>query len=113
MKKIFIIVGIFILAIMSGIFVINISEADTEVTEKATKVGVILNGEIDDGSWSQSHYEGLEKTAEQLNLAITYKEKVTYPRSPKLMFSFFKKKLISRQRKLKSKNPSVIHSYFP
>ena len=88
MKKIFIIVGIFILAIMSGIFVINISEADTEVTEKATKVGVILNGEIDDGSWSQSHYEGLEKTAEQLNLAITYKEKVTEAEVPGLIDEF-------------------------
>ncbi len=88
MKKIYILAGIFIFAIMAGILVINISEADTEVTEKATKVGVILNGEKEDGSWSQSHYEGLEKTAGQLNLAITYKEKVTADEVPELIDEF-------------------------
>lgn len=77
MKKIYILAGIFIFAILGGIFVINISEVDTEVTERATKVGVIFNGEKEDGNWSQSHYEGLEKTAAQLNLDITYKENVT------------------------------------
>ena len=77
MKKIFILAGFFILAIMAGIFVINISEANTQVTETTTKVGVILNGEKNDGSWSQSHYEGLEKTASSLNLEISYKENVT------------------------------------
>lgn len=88
MKKIYILVGVFILAIMTGIFVINISEVDTEVTEKATKVGVILNGEKDDGSWSQSHYDGLEKTAASLNLAIIYKENVTDDKVPALIDEF-------------------------
>ena len=88
MKKIFVLAGIFILAIMSGIFVINISEADTQVTQKATKVGVILNGEKQDGSWSHSHYEGLEKTANQLNLAITYKENVVVDEVEKLIDEF-------------------------
>lgn len=88
MKKIFILAGIFILAIMAGIFVINSSEADTEVTEKATKVGVIFNGEKEDGNWSQSHYDGLEKTAAKLNLAITYKEKVTVDEVPEVIDEF-------------------------
>lgn len=77
MKKIILIVVIVILGILAGIFFINTQEQSTEVTEKATKVGVILNGSKDDKSWSQSHYEGLEKTAEKLNLNITYKEFVT------------------------------------
>ncbi len=76
MKKIFIIAGLIIAAIITGIFVINIYEADTEVTKETTKVGVILNGSKDDHSWSQSHYEGLEQTATELNLEIIYKENV-------------------------------------
>ncbi len=74
MKKIFIMAGIIILAIIVGIFVINNYETDTEVTKETTKVGVILNGSIADRSWSQSHYEGLEETAKDLNLAVYYAE---------------------------------------
>ncbi len=77
MKKIYILAVIIIIAIISGIFLINIYEAETEVTKESTKVGVILNGNTDDQSWSQSHYEGLEKTAEELNLTIFYEECVT------------------------------------
>lgn len=77
MKKIYIIAAIIIIAIIAGIFYINIYEAETEVTKETTKVGVILNGETDDQSWSQSHYEGLEQTAKELNLNILYKECVT------------------------------------
>ena len=76
MKKIFIIAGLIIIAIIAGIFVINIYEADTEVTKETTKVGVILNGSKDDHSWSQSHYEGLQQTAAELNLEILYRENV-------------------------------------
>ena len=77
MKKIYIISIIIAMAIIAGIFLINIYEAETEVTKKSTKVGVILNGEINDQSWSQSHYEGLEKTAKELNLNMIYEECVT------------------------------------
>ncbi|MBP3338137.1 MAG: BMP family ABC transporter substrate-binding protein [Lachnospiraceae bacterium] len=77
MKKIILIVLIVILGILAGIFFINTQEQGTEVTEKATKVGVIFNGSKDDKSWSQSHYEGLEKSAKKLNLDITYEEFIT------------------------------------
>ena len=76
MKKVIITVTIIIIALVAGIFLINVTEADTDVTEKATKVGVILNGSKDDKSWTQSHFEGLESTAQELNLSITYKELV-------------------------------------
>ena len=88
MRKLFIASGIIIIAIITGIFVINIYEADTEVTKETTKVGVILNGDIDDKSWSQSHYEGLEKTAEELNLSISYKESVSSEMIPGLIEEF-------------------------
>lgn len=77
MKKVFMISGVIILAIIVGIFVITTRETETMVTEETTKVGVILNGKKDDRNWCQSHYEGLEKTATQLNLELIYKETVT------------------------------------
>ena len=76
MKKIFIIAGIILVALIGGIFVIRTYDADTEVTGKTTQVGVILNGHKEDRNWCQSHYEGLEDTAEQLNLALVYREHV-------------------------------------
>ncbi|MBQ8327302.1 MAG: BMP family ABC transporter substrate-binding protein [Lachnospiraceae bacterium] len=76
MKKIFIIAVAFISAIFIGIFVINIYEVDTTVTQEITKVGLLLNGTKDDGNWCQSHYDGLQKTASQLNLEIHLRENV-------------------------------------
>lgn len=78
MKKIGIIAGILILAIMTGIFVIRVQDVDTNITKNRTKVGMILNGNMLDHSWGQSHYEALEKTAEKLNLEVQYRENVPY-----------------------------------
>ena len=70
MKKISII-GSFILAIIIIVIIaINGAQRDTQVTKEKTKVGVLLNGECKDKSWGQSHYEGLELTANQLNLDL-------------------------------------------
>ncbi|MBQ8171935.1 MAG: BMP family ABC transporter substrate-binding protein [Oscillospiraceae bacterium] len=77
MKKIIITVAVIIVVLVAGIYVINIYEADSEVTKEATKVGLILNGYKDDKSWSQSHYESLTETARELNLNIICKEYVT------------------------------------
>ncbi|MBQ7972944.1 MAG: BMP family ABC transporter substrate-binding protein [Lachnospiraceae bacterium] len=88
MKKVFIVVCIFVIAIIAGIFVINIYEADTEVTRDTTKVGMILNGTMDDRSWSQSHYEGMEKTAAELNLSVLYEENVTPEQVPEIIDKF-------------------------
>ncbi len=76
MKRIGIIAGSFLVVIIIGIFLINVREKETEVTLNTTKVGVILNGRKDDGSWGQSHYEGLEACADDLNLEITYLDNV-------------------------------------
>ena len=76
MKKIAIVAAAIMAVIVAGIVFINIREADTEVTKKQTKVGVLLNGKKQDHSWGQTHYEGLEATARELNLDITYLEDV-------------------------------------
>lgn len=74
MKKIIIIMSIILAAIIVGIFLITAKDSEKDITETATKVGVIFNGYKDDKSWSQSHYEGLCKTAEELNLELICRE---------------------------------------
>mgnify|MGYP003296668169 CR=1 FL=1 len=64
--------------IIIGMLSMQGNERDTEVTRKQTKVGFIYNGTIDDKGWGQAHYEGISKTAEQLNLKIIYKESVPF-----------------------------------
>ncbi len=77
MKKIVITAIIIVVALVVGVFVINIYDADGEVTKEPTNVGIILNGYKDDQSWSQSHYESLKSSAQELNLNIICKEYVT------------------------------------
>lgn len=77
MKKVIVITGIIACAIIIGIFYINIHEADIEIMKETTFVGVVLNGSIDDHSWSQSHYEGLEQIKNELNLSYIYRENVS------------------------------------
>lgn len=76
MKRIIAITIGMIGVIVLGIVLIRVRETDTEVTKKQTKVGFILNGSIDDHSWGQSHYEGMENCAKRLNLEVHYLENV-------------------------------------
>ncbi len=76
MKKILAVAGAFVGIIIIGIVLISVRETDTEVTRDRTKVGFILNGSIDDHSWGQSHYEGMERCADSLNLEVFYHENV-------------------------------------
>ncbi len=78
MKKIGIIVCSILLIIIIGMLSMHGNEKDTEVTKERTRVGFIYNGTIDDKGWGQSHYEGISKSAEELNLTITYKENVPF-----------------------------------
>ena len=76
MKKILGIAGAIVGIIVIGIILISVRETDTEVTRNQTKVGFILNGSIDDHSWGQSHFEGMEQCAGSLNLSVIYKENI-------------------------------------
>ena len=78
MKKIAIIAGSVLLIIIGGMLCMNGNERNTEVTKERTKVGFIYNGTIDDKGWGQSHYEGISKSAEELNLEIKYEENVPF-----------------------------------
>ena len=76
MKRILAIAGGIMGIIIIGIILISVRETDTEVTKQKTKVGFILNGTINDHSWGQSHYEGMELCADSLNLEVYYRENV-------------------------------------
>lgn len=76
MKKVLSVVAVIIAITVVGIFLINGQAEDTDITKKQTKVGFLLIGTCDDKSYSQSHYEGMKKTAVRLNLDVTYKEAV-------------------------------------
>ena len=39
-------------------------------------VAMIMNGSVSDHSWGQSHYEGLQKTAKELNLDVSFHENI-------------------------------------
>lgn len=74
MKKIIIIIVAMVILAVTGVFLIHEHSRSTDVTRNKTKIGVILNGTIDDKTWSQSHYEGMQKAAESLNLQVIYEE---------------------------------------
>ncbi len=76
MKKVAATAGIIFVMIIGGIFLISGKEMNTEVTKDTTKVGFILNGSCLDKSWGQSHYEGMEQSARDLNLKVLYRENV-------------------------------------
>ncbi len=78
MKKLVIFAVFTIIAIVAGIFTINfLMNNDFEENEKV-KVGVIMCGDRDDRSWSQSHYEALEETKKQLDVEMLYRDSVPY-----------------------------------
>lgn len=76
MKKILAVAGGIVIIIIIGIVLITVRETDLEVTRERTRVGLILNGTIDDHSWGQAHYEGMMQCAESLNLEVCYRENV-------------------------------------
>lgn len=72
MKKIIIMAAIILSVLIVGILAISRRQDESEVL----KVGVLLNGEKNDQSWSQSHYIGMETSAEELGLEVIYYENV-------------------------------------
>lgn len=76
MKKIIGTILVFVLVIVAGIFLIQMNKQETDVTKTKTKVGFLLNGKVDDHSWGESHYKGMEISARELNLDVVYKENV-------------------------------------
>lgn len=76
MKKIVVVIVAVLAILVIGIFLINGRKENTDVTQKHTKVGVLMIGTRDDKSYNQSHFQSMEKTKETLNLEVLYREAV-------------------------------------
>ena len=76
MKLVYVISAIILAVIIVGMLTINVKKKNTDVTREKTKVAMIMNGSISDHSWGESHYEGLQKTAKELNLDVIFREKI-------------------------------------
>jgi len=77
LKKVVAVAAIIFCIMLGGIFFMNGSGDDIAITlQEQTAVGLLLNGPKDDHSWGQSHYDGLIRTAEELDLNIICKENV-------------------------------------
>ena len=75
-KRMLLITGIIMLAIVVGMIVIRDHGIDTDITAKRTKVGLVLIGDRKDASYSQAHYDALMKLKEELNLEILCRDHV-------------------------------------
>lgn len=74
MKKVIITSAIIFAAIIAGIIVMTMKP--WENSDGEYKVGLILIGEKDDKSYNQSHYDGLSKTAGELNITALLRENI-------------------------------------
>lgn len=74
MKQFALITLAIVIAIVIGIFYIQVNKKETDVTLQKTRVAVIMNGDRDDHSWGESHVEAMEKVAKSLNLEVSYHE---------------------------------------
>lgn len=76
MKKIIVVALIIIAGIVAGILLINANSEENNENNQSVKVGLILIGEKDDGSWCQSHYEALAKITKTSNIELICKNNV-------------------------------------
>lgn len=51
---------------------------DVEAVSKTTspKIGFIILGDVNEGGWNGSHYQGIKKACEDLGLTLVYRDKV-------------------------------------
>lgn len=81
MKLIYVIPTIIIAVIIAGLLTFNVKKKNTDITREKTRIAMIMNGSIEDHSWGQSHYEGMRKTAKELNLEVLFRERIPADRT--------------------------------
>ncbi len=74
--QILIIAGIIFVAVLLGMVFIREKGENTDVTANTTKVGLVIAGKKNDNSYCQTHYDGLDKIKDELNLEIIVKESI-------------------------------------
>ncbi len=76
MKKWIITISIIITAVTAGILSIRYKTSNRDITADTTRVGLIVVGTCEDGSYSKSHYDALNRIKEELNLEIILRDEV-------------------------------------
>lgn len=78
MAKISILVSVTLFSILLVTIIIilnfNRSNTGTDKVDDRMRIGLILNGRIDDHSWGQSHYDSLMRISDEVQLDIIYRE---------------------------------------
>ena len=80
-KLVYVIPALILAVILAGLLTFNVKKKNTDITREKTKVAMIMNGSTDDRSWGQSHFEGMRKTAKQLNLEVMYRQEIPADKS--------------------------------
>ena len=75
-KLVYIISAVIIAIIVAGLLPTNVTKKNTDITREKTKIAIVMGGSVDDRSWGQSHYEGLQETAKKLNLDVVFRENI-------------------------------------
>ena len=81
MKLVYIVPSLILAVIIAGLLTFNVKKKNTDITREKTRVAMIMNGSIEDHSWGQSHYEGMRKTAKELNLDVMFRERIPADRT--------------------------------
>ena len=76
LKMMLLITGAIMVAIVVGMIVIRDRGVNTDVTAKTTRVGLILIGDRNDGSYNQAHYDAMMRIKDELNLEIVCRDHV-------------------------------------
>ncbi|MCQ2104986.1 MAG: BMP family ABC transporter substrate-binding protein [Fibrobacter sp.] len=74
MRIVGVIAAIVVALILGGMLFTEVQKRETNVTLNKTKVVMFMNGDRNDHSWSESHFNGMEVAAKELNLNVTYIE---------------------------------------
>ena len=75
-KRLLIITGIIIAAVIVGMVLIHDRGVETDITAKTTKVGLVVTGSRNDSSFCQTHYSALKSIKDELNLEIICMEHI-------------------------------------
>ena len=74
-KVLKILIGVVLLAIIAVFCLANFYIGENVETDR-TKVGFIITGNINEKGWNESHYSGIKKACENLNLELLYRYNV-------------------------------------
>lgn len=74
MRIVGVIAALVVALILGGMLFIEVQKRETNVTLNKTKVVMFMNGDRNDHSWGESHFNGMEVAAKELNLNVIYVE---------------------------------------